>query len=104
MWKARIGGILAAFVLLLLIAIVVGSGYEQIQRRLDRQRLPQIGRSVDIGGRSLNLYCSGEGSPAVILESDAMKPGYSWVAVQRELAQSTRTCWYDRAGYGWSES
>jgi pimeloyl-ACP methyl ester carboxylesterase len=46
----------------------------------------------------LNLYCSGEGSPTVILEG-----GYSWITVQPEIAKFTRACWYDRAGHGWSD-
>jgi pimeloyl-ACP methyl ester carboxylesterase len=82
----------------------VGALYKQEARRQDRKRFPQIGQSVDIGGRSLNIYCSGEGSPAVILESGKGSPGYSWVFVQREIAQFTRACWYDRSGYGWSDS
>ena len=85
------------------ILVAAGIGYEQMERRSDRTRFPQIGRSVDIGGRSLNIYCSGEGAPAVVLESDALTPGFGWVAVQRELATFTRACWYDRAGYGWSD-
>ena len=79
------------------------AAYEQIQRRRDQERFPRVGRAVDIGGRSLNMDCAGEGAPTVVLESDAMQPGYSWVGVQRELARFTRTCWYDRAGYGWSD-
>ena len=89
--------------LALAILIAAGVGYEQVERRRDRARFPQVGRSVDIGGRSLNIYCSGEGAPAVVLESDALTPGFAWVAVQRELAKFTRACWYDRAGYGWSD-
>ena len=27
-------------------------------------------------------------------------PGYSWLLVQPEVANSTRACWFDRAGYG----
>ncbi len=87
----------------LAILIAAGVGYEQVERRRDRARFPQVGRSVDIGGRSLNIYCSGEGGPAVVLESDALTPGFAWVAVQRELAKFARACWYDRAGYGWSD-
>ncbi len=89
--------------LVLAILIVAGIAYEQAGRRRDHARFPQVGRSLDIGGRSLNIFCSGEGSPAVILESDALTPGYGWVAVQREIATFTRACWYDRAGYGWSD-
>jgi pimeloyl-ACP methyl ester carboxylesterase len=89
--------------LIFAILVVAGITYEQVERRRDRRRFPQVGRSIDIGGRSLNLFCSGEGSPAVILESDALVPGYAWTAVQREIARFTRACWYDRAGYGWSD-
>jgi hypothetical protein len=104
------------------IAVVSGLLYEQAQRARDRERFPQIGRSVDIGGRMLNIYCSGTGQPAVILESGANwavnsavhdpkaifsnggpRPGYSWVSIQRALASVTTVCWYDRAGSGWSD-
>src|SRR5436309_12067281 len=53
----------------LAIAVVSGLFYEQAQRARDLERFPQIGRSVDIGGRMLNIYCSGTGQPTVILES-----------------------------------
>jgi pimeloyl-ACP methyl ester carboxylesterase len=87
----------------ILIAAAAGVVYEEVGRRRDRERLPQVGRSVDIGGRSLNLYCSGEGSPAVILDSGAGEPGYAWSHIQPEIAKFTRACWYDRAGEGWSD-
>jgi pimeloyl-ACP methyl ester carboxylesterase len=80
------------------------TGHERVGEWQDRKRFPQVGRSVDIRGRALNLYCSGQGSPAVILESDVGAPGYSWLLIQREIAKFTRACWYDRAGYGWSDA
>ncbi len=100
------------------IALLCGLVFEQSQRARDRQLYPQVGRSVDIGGRTLNLDCAGAGQPAVILargvpwsldnpktfwESGLPRPGYGWAAVQRELAKTTTTCWYDRAGSGWSD-
>lgn len=94
---------LKSFGVVLLVAIVVGIVYEQVGQRQDRKRLPQIGRSVDIGGRSLNIYCSGEGSHTVIFDSGAGGPGYAWSHIQPEIAQFTRACWYDRAGEGWSD-
>jgi pimeloyl-ACP methyl ester carboxylesterase len=103
----------------LVIAIASGLVYEQAQRARDRELFPQIGRSTDIGGRTLNIYCSGAGQPAVIFESGAPwptlsdpkmiwengapRPGYSWVRIQAELAKTTTACWYDRAGSGWSD-
>jgi pimeloyl-ACP methyl ester carboxylesterase len=104
------------------IGLLCGRLYEQAQRSRDRERFPQIGRSVDIGGRMLNISCLGAGQPAVILESGANwslnsavhgpktiysnggpRPGYSWVSIQRALATVTTVCWYDRAGSGWSD-
>jgi len=81
----------------------IGIVYERVGEWRDRKRYPQIGSSVDIGGRTLNLYCSGEGSPTVIFESAGHTAGYSWIAIQPEVAKFTRACWYDRAGYGWSD-
>lgn len=90
----------AAAILLLLTA---GFVYEQAGEWRDRRDFPQIGRSVDIGGRSLNLYCSGNGSPVVIFEGDLGSSGYTWSLIQRKTAAFTAACWYDRAGYGWSD-
>ena len=60
-------------------------------------------RLVDIGGRKLNLYCSGTGSPTVILESGGGESSLDWRFVQPVLTKTTRTCSYDRAGYGFSD-
>ena len=94
---------LRPFALAALALVLCGFLYEKAGEWRDRTRLPRIGRSVDIGGRSLNIYCSGEGSPTVILESNWGMPGYSWVLIQREIAKFTRACWYAPAGYGWSD-
>ena len=58
---------------------------------------------VDIGGRRLNLYCLGQGSPTVILEGGLEASTIAWRKVHAELAKSTRVCAYDRAGYGFSD-
>jgi pimeloyl-ACP methyl ester carboxylesterase len=100
-WMKRLLVGLTAAVLLL---AIIGFMYEQIGRSKDRELLPpRVGRAVDIGGRSLNLYCSGSGSPAVILETGGGSAGYGWVLVQPKIAAFTRACWYDRAGEGWSD-
>ncbi|HEY6274672.1 MAG TPA: alpha/beta hydrolase [Terriglobales bacterium] len=84
-------------------AALVGWTYEQVGRRRDRQLYPQIGHSIDIGGRSLNIYCSGIGSPTVVFEAGGNGGGFSWALVQPKVGEFTRACWYDRAGEGWSD-
>jgi pimeloyl-ACP methyl ester carboxylesterase len=61
------------------------------------------GRSVDVGGRSLFLRCSGSGAPTVILEAGAGGFSATWALVQPLVADFTRVCSYDRAGYGRSD-
>lgn len=59
---------------------------------------------VDIGaGRKLNLRCSGEGAPVVMLESGATADSMAWHKVQPSIAKSTKVCAYDRAGFGFSD-
>lgn len=58
---------------------------------------------VDVGGFRMHLYCIGQGSPTVILESGLSDTWLHWYKVQPRVAQFTRVCSYDRAGLGWSE-
>jgi pimeloyl-ACP methyl ester carboxylesterase len=51
----------------------------------------------------MNISCLGTGGPTVLLETDIAIAGYSWLQVQRQIATLARACWYDRAGYGWSD-
>lgn len=68
------------------------------------QSLPVApGKLVDVGGRKLHLYCTGQGGPTVILEAGAGSFSIDWALVQPEIAKTTRVCSYDRAGYGWSD-
>lgn len=60
-------------------------------------------RLVDIGGRRLNIICTGTGSPTVILEAGAGDSATAWVLVQPAIALYTRVCSYDRAGVGFSD-
>jgi pimeloyl-ACP methyl ester carboxylesterase len=53
-------------------------------------------------GRSMHLYCEGQGSPVVVLDSGLGDGAWSWSRVQDQMAAKTRVCSYDRAGYGTS--
>ena len=60
-------------------------------------------RLVDIGGRKLNLTCTGKGAPTVVFEAPSGSSSWTWWAVQPKVAAQTRACVYDRAGFGFSE-
>ena len=95
---------LAALCLVTVSLAITGALYETIGRRRDAQRFPQRGRLVQAGSIRMNIDCSGQGAPAVILESGSGGPSVDWLMVQPEVAKFSRVCSYDRAGYGWSDS
>ena len=100
----RIKSILKFLAATVALLVVIGIVYEQIGRRRDRMRLPRIGKSVDIGGRTMNIFCSGSGSPAVILDTGGANPGLAWEDTRAEISKFSQACWFDRAGIGWSDS
>lgn len=101
--KRRLKWTFGTLSLLLAGLLLFGAGYQAIGEHRDRERFPQVGRSVSIGSFSLNLNCTGAGSPTVILESGMGIPAVGWALVQPRIARIARVCSYDRAGYGWSD-
>lgn len=83
----------AAFVIILLLLAVAcgGSGYD-----------PES-TLVDVGGHRLNIRCSGEGAPAVVLGSGLASDNHDWGPVEERISEYTRVCSYDRAGLGASD-
>lgn len=87
----------------LTLAVLLASGYQTMADARDLRTYPPPGRLIDAGGHYLHVNCMGDGSPAVILESGMSGWSTDWAVVQPAIAQVTRVCAYDRAGYGWSE-
>ena len=83
---------------------VAGALYEMIGHWCDTRRFPERGRLAQAGSIRMNIDCSGEGSPTVVLDSGSGGPSIDWLMVQPEVAKFARVCSYDRAGYGWSDS
>jgi pimeloyl-ACP methyl ester carboxylesterase len=81
-----------------------GAIYQSIAMRMDARRSPEPGTLVDIGGYNLEIYCTGGGSPTVILESGLGDLLPEWERVQTGITKFSRVCSYDRAGYGGSDA
>ncbi|MGB6717584.1 MAG: hypothetical protein WBE47_11580, partial [Candidatus Acidiferrales bacterium] len=105
-WKRWLRRILLGGLALIILLALAGFSYNSIEEHADARRFPQQGKSFPLGPAfprvSLNLDCSGQGSPTVILDSGLGVPAVGWKFVQPEVAKFTRVCSYDRAGYGWS--
>jgi pimeloyl-ACP methyl ester carboxylesterase len=73
------------------------------------------GRFVEVDGRRMYMECMGEGTPTVVLEGGAGSglaasggvwrgwPANPHIAIQQDIAKTTRVCAYDRASYGLSD-
>ena len=89
------------------VAAVIGASANVWLTKQERAKYPPPGEMIDIGGRSLHLYCTGErrpDQPTVLLETGAYGYSLNWFRIQPVLENSFRVCSYDRAGFGWSDS
>ncbi len=97
---------MALVVLVAIVALLIagGSVYQAIGSSIDARRYPPPGQLIDVRGHRLHVHCTGEGGPTVLLEAGGYGASLQWAWVQPGVAQFTRTCAYDRAGLGWSDS
>ncbi len=56
-----------------------------------------------VGGNDVFIECHGTGSPTVVIEAGLNQDSTPWSGVVRDLAATSRTCRYDRAGIGRSQ-
>lgn len=101
-WIGR--GVLAILVLVVLV-LAGGAGYEQWARSSARTRYPATGKLVDVGGgRRIHIDCRGQGAPTVVLISGLDNNGaLAWSAVRDRISPFVRVCAYDRAGIMYSD-
>jgi len=66
------------------------------------QTPPPLGELVDVGGYKVHFYCTGQGSPTVMITGAGFS--FDWGLVQPEVAKFTRVCTYDVAGTAWSDA
>lgn len=89
-------------VLIILVILALGGGYETISRATG-PTVAMPGQLVDVGPYRLHLECTGTGGPTVILEPGAGGSAASMGLIAPSVAQDSRVCVYDRAGRGWSD-
>lgn len=93
--------------LLSAVAVIVlattGAIYQIVATELDKRKFPPPGQLMDVGGYEMHVYCTGTGSPTVILDGASVDTVSSWHWVQAEISKATRVCAYDRPGLGWSD-
>jgi hypothetical protein len=68
------------------------SDYEKIRLQAQDKKTKSLGQLIDVGSYRLHIYCIGEGSPTVVMDSGGGATLEAWRLVQPEVAKFTRTC------------
>lgn len=101
-WLAVGGAVVLGF-----LAVPTGGAciWERSTQARDQRELRPPGRLVDIGGRRLHIACLSEDKPGptVVLEAGGGNPGILDQPLARRIGEFAPVCWYDRAGFGWSD-
>ena len=105
MWRKVAERIVLSVVVLVAATLAVSSATNAIVMQIFWATHPAPGSFYLVHGHKMHLYCTGSGSPAIVLEAGwgVSTPVVGWGNIQADLAQITRVCSYDRAGLGWSE-
>src|SRR5215204_7830874 len=98
--RSRSARLLLYPVLAVLAIASIGGGYQTVRESLEAKAYPPPGQLVDVGGHRLHLYCTGSGSPTVVLEPGAGMSFATMGWIAPAVAHDTRVCVYDRAGRG----
>lgn len=88
---------------IMIVLLLTGYLYQRLTTAADFKQYPAMGQRVDVGGYSLHINCTGEGSLTVVVDAGNGDFSLSWQGIQSEVTNLTRICTYDRAGYGWSD-
>jgi pimeloyl-ACP methyl ester carboxylesterase len=100
---ARLRRLVGAALAIIVFIVLAATTYQGVTTAVERRRFPRPGRMVNAGTHQLHIYCTGRGTPIVVLEAAGAGLSMSWGSVQPGIGTVTRTCSYDRSGLGWSE-
>ena len=102
-WRRVAERIVLSVVVLLAVAVAGSATFNTIALLYFRANNPPPGDAYIVSGHKMHMYCTGSGSPTIVLDAEGGADALEWGGVQPELSKTTRVCAYDRAGQGWSD-
>ena len=99
-WRRILLNVTLGLILLVLLAGIAGFSWNELATAHYRKAYPVPGTTYVVDGRSMHIYCTGTGSPALILDAGLGDDWTVWTKVQPELSKTTQVCSYDRSGLG----
>lgn len=101
-WRRITEWVLLSLIILIFVTTAGSTIYNAAALRYYRAIYPPPGTIYNVNGHDMHLYCTGEGSPTIVLEAGGGNGFLKWAKIQTGLSKTTRVCSYDRAGMGWS--
>lgn len=76
-----------------------------IMSKIEATKYPAPGDLFEINDSKMHIYREGKGKPTVLFTCGSGSPSAytEFRLLQKEISMHTRTCIYERPGYGWSE-
>jgi len=102
-WRRITERVVLSLVIVLAAAAAGSTAFNAVAIHHYRATNPPPGKLYAIDGYKMHIYCTGNGSPTLVLEAGGGEDWLIWSEVQPELSRTTRVCSYDRAGFGWSD-
>ena len=102
-WRRNVERVVLGLVILVCGAAAASTLFHAVALRYYRSIYQAPGTIYNVNGYKMHLYCTGEGSPTILLDAGLGNDSLDWDHVQPTLSRTTRVCSYDRAGMGWSE-
>jgi pimeloyl-ACP methyl ester carboxylesterase len=103
-WRRAAERIVLPAIVLVAAAVAGSASYNAVARLWYRTHNPPPGETYTVNGYKMHMYCTGRGSPTIVLDAGLGDDTVIWSGVQPALAKTTSVCAYDRAGFGWSEA
>lgn len=88
---------------LAVLALVAGTVYNQLALRKLRAEAHAPGTIYQVDGYDVHMFCSGAGTPTLVLDTGLGDDFTTWLKIQPELSKITRVCSFDRSGFGSSD-
>jgi pimeloyl-ACP methyl ester carboxylesterase len=102
-WRRILGRIGLGLIVLVVPLGIAGFTWNELVTRHYRNAYPVPGTFYTVDGHQMHMYCTGTGSPTLVLDSGLGDDWTVWTKVQPELSKTTQVCSYDRSGLGSSD-
>ena len=89
----------------LILFLICSMTYHHIKLAVEKKKYMHPGKLIEIDGHKMLIYGTGQGKPTVVMTCGSGTPSaYTELYhIASEISNITRTCIYERPGYGWSE-